>query len=364
MRTHDDHRTRSVTLLSLQPLEPRLPLAANVTALVAHTAVSGPHIKVAAAATVRVHAVAMPRVSVDHGNLAAAGQAATAAKEAARVAAAAAAAGHAPPDVSHAMASSVAGRLDRFGIGGAGAYSQPAATGVPGLDLSLPGRGDGLAALREKYGLTGGGTSGSGGAAETSEDVRAAVEARGGMAAADKTDKSCGKTPEERKKKEESYEVDLRWVRFEHHQMCRHDKSGRPEDRKAHEAWQHEIDAVYSKAQKCMDQVKKDEQEAAKKTKGCPVPDDDRNTPPHRTTPPGTHSEVPHTRSGLASMPVPDADAVVRRSAGSVRGQATTNPALDHGREYVVPRGTVSAVHVRSAAFALHGKVINPKNTY
>ena len=58
-----------------------------------------------------------------------------------------------------------------------------------------------------------------------------------------------------------------------------HDESGHPRSKTSHDAWTKDIAAIYRKAEKCMDQVKKDEQEAAKKPKkGCPGPDDDRNT--------------------------------------------------------------------------------------
>lgn len=357
MRAHDDRRSRSVTLLSLQPLEPRTPLAANVTALVAPAVAKVVPIEMADVARVRVHAVATPLVVVEHGTLATAAKAATAAEEAAR----AAQAGHAMPDVSQVMADSLTEWLDRFGIAGGGNGSQRAATGVPGLELSVPGEADGIAAFRERYGLGGGGQPGGDGT-ESPEDVRAAAEAKKGMAAADTT---CGKTPEQHKKKMEDYHDELLFKRFEHRQTCQHDENGHPRYKEFHDAQKKEMDATRRKAKECWDQVKKDEQEAAKKPKkGCPGPDDDRNTPPHRATPPGTRSAAPTPRPSLASRPVPDADAVVRRPAGSVRGQVPTNPALDHGRDALAPRGMVSAVNVRAAAFAALGRVINPLNTH
>jgi len=366
MRATSDRHVRPVTSLSLQALEPRTPLAANVTT---HATPAVTKLTRTPEATVRVHAVAAPRVTVEDAALAAAGRTATAAAEAARGAAVAARAGRAMADGIGARADSLAGVRDTFGIGGVAPGAERVSTGVPGLDLSVPGKGDGLAALREKYRGLIGGTPGVGGRAVGSsggDDARAAAMAGRGKASSDDpvADDLQARSDEKAREANAEYDKGLEEERTAREYRRNAEQFNDPTDRKVADASAERAQCHYQLAVDRMREAVRLAERSAEhrnkpRTKNSerPAPDD-RGTPPRRDTPP---LPAPPPRPAAAARPAPDAQVVTGRPTGSVRGQVPTNPALDHGREYVAPRAAVPANAV-TAAFARLGMAINPVN--
>jgi len=347
MRTHDDHRTRSVTLLSLQPLESRTPLAANVTTVA--TPVVAKLVQTAAVevSTVRVQAIAVPSVTVENTAVVAAAQTATAAAEAARAAAVVAASGKAPADIAGAAQASLDEFTQRFGetTGGGGPE-------LPGSSLKDPaallaGRQTSLAAFQEKYGIAQGSPAGSPGG--TAEDARAAGAAGKGMAADGNTDEGCDeKTSNKRTADEaESRGLELGRQAMEtskrHREDCTHDANANALDPTLHKAYTKETVRLFKEANRCLDEAWRKKQA----TGGRPAPDD-IGTAPHRASPP---LSSPPPRPASATRPALDGGVTVQRTPVVVHGQMPTNPAVDRGREYHAPhRGPVKVVVARPAA--------------
>ena len=342
MRSHENHRARCVTSLSFQPLEPRTPLAANVTTVA--TPVVAKLVQTAAVevSTVRVQAIAVPSVTVENTAVVAAAQTATAAAEAARAAAVVAASGKAPADIAGAAQASLDEFTQRFGetTGGGGPE-------LPGSSLKDPaallaGRQTSLAAFQEKYGIAQGSPAGSPGG--TAEDARAAGAAGKGMAA-----DGCDKKTSNKRTADEAESRGLELGRqasetsTRHRKECLHDADHNALDRTLHKAYREEILRLYDEANRCLKEAWRKKQA----TGGRPAPDD-IGTAPHRASPP---LSSPPPRPASATRPVVDGGVTVQRTPVVVHGTMPTNPAVDRGREYHAPhRGPVKVVVARPAA--------------
>jgi hypothetical protein len=364
MRAHDDHQTRSVTLLSLQTLESRTPLAANVTTATAPL-FKPAHAVAVVASTVRVQSVAVPRVTIGSEAVAAAAATSAAAKEATRAAAVAAEAGMPRADVAQSGADRLAGIQETFGVVGRNSASDGPAAGVFGVDLSVGDRAGSLDSWREKYlGMLAGGQSGDtgrgmGSSVGGSGDVRAAAAAGKGKASSDSgTDDAKADSDRASKVANEMYQKGLEEEQYARAHRWAAD-NGDPAQQEAADKSAARAESYYRMAVAFMEQSKQHAERAAKakpepKPSERPAPDDDGTRPGGTTRP----LQSPPPRPATATRPAMDGTLVVVQTPGVIRGQVATNPAVDRGRDYSAPSGTVPSTPV-TAAFARLNVVIN-----
>lgn len=360
MRAHDDHRTRSVTLLSLQPLESRTPLAANVTTATA-PAVKPAHAFAVVASTVRVQSVAVPRVAIGSEAVASAAATGAAAKEAARAAAVAAEAGMPRADVAQSGADRLADIQEAFGVVGRSSVSDGPAAGMFGVDLSVGDKTGSLDSWRDRYlGMLAGGQSGDTGRSMGSSmggsgDVRAVAAAGKGKASSDSgTDDAKADSDRAAELANEMYQKGLEEEKYARAHRWAAD-NGDPAQREAADKSAARAESYYRMAVAFMEQSKQHAERAAKakpepKPSERPAPEG-VGTQPRRATP-SLKSAPP--RPGSATRPAVDGGFTVKRTPGVVRGRVTTNPAVDRGRDHVAPRVTLPKTPVTAAVARLN----------
>lgn len=343
MRSHENHRARCVTSLSLQPLESRTPLAANVTTVATPVAKL---VQTAAVelSTVRVQAIAVAGVTVENTAVVAAAQTATAAAEAGRAAAVVAASGKAPADIAGAAQASLDEFTQRFGetTGGGGRE-------LPGSSLKDPaallaGRQTSLTAFQEKYGIAHGSPAGS------PEDARAAGAAGKGMAAEGNADEGMTEKERQERIEHETCLSKAAWEKVILLQKQREEDIPIPgSDPQLYDAYQKEIDAMADLHFEHETHIRR-LKNTPPSSPETPAPDD-IGTAPHRASPP---LSSPPPRPASATRPVVDGGVTVQRTPVVVHGTMPTNPAVDRGRDYQAPhRGPVEI------SFARLGTAIN-----
>ncbi|MFM7411745.1 MAG: hypothetical protein ACKO6E_00800, partial [Planctomycetota bacterium] len=321
MRAHDNHRTRSVTLLSLQPLESRTPLAANVTTATAPL-FKPAHAVAVVASTVRVQSVAVPRVTIGSEAVAAAAATSVAAKEAARAAAVAAEAGMPRADVAQSRADRLAGIQDAFGVFGRSSVSDGPAAGVLGVDLSVGDKTGSLDSWRDRYlGMLAGGQSGDAGRGMGSSvggsgDVRAAAAAGKGKASDSDTDDAKADSDLAAELANQMYEKGLeeeKWARAHRRAADDAHQAGEKEDEKRERG---DADRSVARAQSyyrmAVALMEQSKQHAERAAKAKPEP-----KPSERPAPDGVGTQPRRATPSLKSAPP--------------RPASATRPAVDGG---------------------------------